>query len=159
MTNPYFSSRPPSCPNNPYVIDALLLKLVVRQAIREHLAVSYRRQVSVQLVTNKEGGYIAVYIPAEPELTSSYPPEDYSRATDNFIDRFINTMSVDLEDVEIHSSNSDSSPSVRWGFLKKSCTLDVLFDEHRAPLATKIEQLLDSEREKTNRTTPGRSKP
>lgn len=159
MSNPYFSSRPPSCPNNSYVVDALLLKLVVRQALREHLAVSYRRQVSVQFVPNKEGGYIAVYIPTEPELTSSYPPEDYSRATDNFVDRFINTMSVNLEDVEIHSSNSDSSPSVRWGFLKKSCTLDVLFDGHRAPLLSRIEQLLDYEREKTNRTTAGSGQP
>lgn len=149
--NPFFSSRPPTCPNNPHVINALLLKFTIRRALQERLAVSYQGRVVVQYVAEETGSYLSVYLPAEPSLTATFPDTSYGQATDRFIDTFINSLDPHLEDVGFHEDNSDSSPAVRWGFLRQSLPMAILFSDDQTSLANRIKQIIQDE--ETHRTT------
>lgn len=140
--NPYFSSRPPTCPNNVHVINALLLKFTIRRALQERLAVSYQGRVAVQYVVEDTSAYLSVYLPSEPTLASSFPHDAYGQAVDQFVNSFINTTDPRIDDVVFHADNSTSAPSVRWGFLRQVLPVLAVISDDRNSLADQIHDII-----------------
>jgi hypothetical protein len=131
QTSPYFSQKPRACPTTKAGINMLLLKLTIRQALIEGLAVSYSDRIFIQAEEEK----IQIFRVSEPAIEIKLDSKRTASAVDYFVDQFIYEACANIDQVGFHESDA-TTPHLMWPWLRQFVTIGSFLSDEPWLMAT-----------------------
>lgn len=110
----YFGTKIRTCPVEDRDIEMLLLKMLLREALLQGLALSYENRIYVIPAKDR----LSIVRMTEPDRAVDIPVRRPADAVDRFIESFIFESDADINKVIIYHSSDSSDAGTTWGFAK-----------------------------------------
>lgn len=112
----YFGTKVRACPVDDKDTEMLLLKLLLREALKQHQAIGY----NARLFAIPDDDSITIVRMAEPDKAIVVSKKRLADAVDRFIDAFVYESDADLANVFVYYSADTTDEAVSWSWMRQA---------------------------------------